>query len=179
MLYTKLFEAEKNPFTKDFIETIAKWQNYGISSSTDPFIKVLNKLIIPSKYKKCDSEIYRVMAIEKDLLTKKPFKIKTNIFSSWSYDLKIVETFSKSGYFIEFLSDLKNPIKVFFKYKPSNKDVFINLHTLWSDKDFINAIKKIEETGYFFDEGLELGDIQKEVILNQIILKESNILKTE
>lgn len=177
MVYKRLFEKEENPFTKQFIQTMAQWQNYGIDSDNDPLIKKLNKLVIPTKYKKCNNDLYRVVALEKEVLDNlnNEKKLNTKLFSSWSYDLKIVEGFSKGNYFIDFLYELKNPKVVFFKYKPKPKDIFLNLHLVWNDKLFLQTLENFGEEN--FDEGVEFRDSQKEVILHKVSLDKSHILK--
>lgn len=182
MIYERIFkEVKENEFTKDFIQTIALWQNYGISSDTDKFILKLKELKVPKKFKICSNDLYRVMVLEKDFfesIQKENKKLTTLLYSSWSLELQSVNEYMKSYYFNDILSEVKNPQIVIFKHKPKSSEVFLNLHLLWNDKLFIKTIEEFESKGIYFNEGLELNDSQKEVILHSVNLDKTNIFKT-
>ena len=171
--YIKLFENEQ--FSKEFVNTISHWMEFGIENNRDPFISRLEKLKISDKYKKCDDYLYRVMALDKKYINSmldNNNSLITNIFSSWTLDLKIALNFEK----IYFHKGKKDK-SVIFKYKPEPNRIFLNLDTLWNDEKFINAINEFKKQNVVFETGIDIENEQKEVILKLLILDKSHILK--
>lgn len=152
-----LKEIQENPtYSYDFIEIIAIWLNFGIQNKKNT--ESLLKLNIPSKFKKCNEPIYRILALDNDE------KIRPGI-GSWTTDLEMAKKFIYEFWFEDSL-DNKEKAVIYMIPKPKPKNIILNISLLFNDEQFNEDIEYYENNKKFFNEGLMIGDSQSEIIYN-------------
>lgn len=160
-----LLESTKPIYSYKFIQTIAKWQNYG--ASVKGVLNNLLKLNIPNKFKICDKPIYRLLGLENIN------KIESHI-GSWSLDINICKDFLSSDWF-DSLNDVNKKKAVILKVTPKPQNIIVNLDLLWKDKEFKKSINYYEDNKQWFNEGLEFENSQKEIVYKAPALSYKNI----
>mgnify|MGYP003659652348 CR=1 FL=1 len=153
----------------NFIETIAVWQNFGIQDKSN--LKKLLNLNIPQKFKAVNFPIYRVISIDE----------YTDLFpgiGSWTLDINIAKEFANTLWYLE---NQKSKTILLQIDNPKQENVILNIDYIFKDQDFVNSIAYHEslaskKKGKWFNEGLGIEDLQREVIYNANELSRKNII---
>jgi len=160
----KEINSNKPVYSFNFIETIAVWMNFGVQNKQN--LKKLLKLNIPQKFKIVKSPIYRVIAVDE----------YSDIYpgiGSWTLDINIAKDFTNELWFQDNYKAKAILLKI---DKPKPENVILNIDAIFNDPEFLNSIEQHEDSGVWFNEGLELKNIQREVIYNATELNEKNIV---
>ena len=154
-------------YTLKFLQTINDWQKW----TEDPNCrkKLIEKMLlldIPNDLKQPPKVCYRVTDFNKNdgrSITELGINEYVDIdrITSWTLDYDIAKNFFKAPLKPE------NGINFIVKIYPVSEDIVINLHTLYSDENFIKACRKYEISIQRYDKGInKYKDSQKEIILN-------------
>jgi hypothetical protein len=156
----------KQKFSRKFIEVIGDWMNFGASDKT--VLNQILKLKIDQKYKICNQSIYRAIGISREV------KIINAHIGSWTLDLEIAKDFIKTLWWGEFNDAREKDAFIIKINNPNSKNIIVNLDTLWQDQEFTNAIEYYNNEKLFYNEGLEFGNSQREVVYRCPTIKVSD-----
>lgn len=147
----KTLLTESIYFDWNFIETIAQWMNYGLGEGDS--LKKVKQLKIDNRYKQCRDPLYRLI-----LLKDKKYREE---YGSWTTDRSFIHDHYMSPWYN---NQNDNDDYVMIVERPVQSNILLNINSLFSDPRFKKSIDYFEDEGKFFNEGLDLGDSQSEVI---------------
>lgn len=152
------------------INTVAEWQNYG-SGMRGLATKLLNVLPRLPKLKVYTGSVFRVIAVNRAQLSKlvKTGKLPARKAESWSKLRNIVFEYIRfNGQLID--TDGDAVALIVFKSEATKKNSKLDLEALWKNEAWVKTVEAYEDSGKFFDEGLEFRGTQKEVVLSNEFL---------
>ncbi len=168
----------KPPFSKQQIQAVAEFQNYG--GSIPSVGKKLFSLNWPDEILKCNSTLYRVVVLPRKTVDSilSGISYPSMKVSSWSKSMQISKEFIHSHWFTGFYHDLddKNMKPTILLLGKIITDNIVDIDRLHKNPDFKKSIGYYENEGIIFNEGLDFGDSQREVAVKSFSLQKSDIM---
>jgi hypothetical protein len=169
--------AGKEEFTKAMLKDLGEFQNYGGSGT---FKKLGARLLSrpwPERFTKAPTKpLWRVMCLPKTKFDAilKGTPLAVDHASSWSMSEKIARDFVTSHWFGDYAQDLKDPVAFLMSIKATGK--VLNVYEIHEDEAFNAARDAFEDAGAEFNEGLDFGSDQQEVVLPSYIISKKLIV---
>lgn len=169
----RLIAGTEGP-TKKMLETLDEWQNYALAENAVQ----LKRQPWPEKYRHYRGILYRIIALsDKKLVETLNSGNLVSKPASWTKSLKVIKEYMTTHAFSRWIAKAgSDSAAVLLTYSPKSSEVILDIDSLWHDPSFKAWVEHYEDEGELSGgEGLDFQDSQKEVVLDTVHIKATQI----